>query len=115
MNWLSVSNEDQLLILHERSSDPLIGCVFIFKHSTRCSISVVAKDRLEKKWDLDQLKFPIYYLDVLNSRAVSNQVAEQYGIEHQSPQLLLIKDGKCISSASHSEVSVEMIHKVLNS
>lgn len=52
---------------------------------------------------------PSYYLDLLSYRAISNQLADMYGIEHQSPQVLLIKNEKCIYSASHNAINAEEV------
>ncbi|KAB2807379.1 bacillithiol system redox-active protein YtxJ [Phaeocystidibacter luteus] len=80
--------------------------VLIYKHSTRCFISTMAERRL-KDWDTGVL--PIYYLDLLRYRDVSNEVSRRYGIQHQSPQLLWIKGGKCVEHTSHHGVSSEEI------
>jgi bacillithiol system protein YtxJ len=74
----------------------------------------MAKDRLERKWTFDSEKVPSYYLDVLLSRNISNLIAEKYSIEHASPQVLIIKNGKCIYSASHSEIFFESLLGVIN-
>ncbi len=77
----------------------------IFKHSTRCSISVLAKNRLEKFAGSDKLTF--HYLDLLNHRSLSNEIAERFGVEHASPQILLIRKGECIYDESHHAITVE--------
>lgn len=78
----------------------------IFKHSTRCSISSMAKNRLEKEWKFD---FPIYYLDLLQHRDVSNYIASVSKIEHQSPQLIVFQSGETIYNASHNFIYVDDI------
>lgn len=111
MKWLNLTNEDHLISLNALSFKlPMV----ILKHSTRCSISCMAKDRLERKWMFDPEKVPSYYLDVLMSRNVSNLVAEKYDIEHASPQVLIIHNGECIYSASHSEISFESLKDLIN-
>lgn len=80
----------------------------IFKHSTRCSVSTMAKRGLDM--DLKQAygqQFDIYYLDLIAYRNVSNNIATRYNVEHESPQILVIKNGKCVFDASHSDVSLE--------
>jgi bacillithiol system protein YtxJ len=74
----------------------------------------MAKDRLERKWTFDPEKVPSYYLDVLLSRNISNLIAQKYNIEHASPQVLIIENGKCIYSASHSEISFESLFGIIN-
>lgn len=79
----------------------------IFKHSTRCSVSSMAKRGLDMELrQTPNTAFDIYYLDLIRYRAISNQIATRYGIQHESPQLLVIKDGKCIYHASHDGVSL---------
>ncbi|HLP49635.1 MAG TPA: bacillithiol system redox-active protein YtxJ [Chitinophagales bacterium] len=79
----------------------------IFKHSTRCGVSSMAKRGLDMELrQPDGTAFDIYYLDLIQYRAVSNHIATRYGIQHESPQLLVIKDGRCIYHASHDDVSL---------
>jgi bacillithiol system protein YtxJ len=106
MLWHNLTDISQLNdIQHlskEQSSNGLT--VLLFKHSTRCSISSMALSRLESKWkDDDQI--PTYFLDLLNHRDISNEIEHLYGIEHASPQVLLIKNGVCVYHASHSAIS----------
>ncbi len=80
----------------------------IFKHSTRCSVSSMAKRGLDM--DLKQAgkaAFDIYYLDLIQYRDISNQIATRYHIQHESPQLLVIKNGQCIFNASHDDVALQ--------
>lgn len=111
MNWLSLSAEEQLVEIQKRSYDADVKGIVLFKHSTRCGISSMAKSRLERYGDLDA---PAYYLDLLQYRTISNEIARTYGIEHQSPQILVIRNGKCIYTASHSEIDFQSIQDVLN-
>ncbi|HLP20782.1 MAG TPA: bacillithiol system redox-active protein YtxJ [Chitinophagales bacterium] len=79
----------------------------IFKHSTRCSVSSMAKRGLDA--DLRQTNrtdFDIYYLDLLNYRDVSNQIATRYGVQHQSPQILVIRNGQSVFDAAQEDVSL---------
>ncbi len=82
--------------------------VLVFKHSTRCSISIMALDRINRNWKPGtEEHFTPWYLDLLNYREISNRIASDTGVEHQSPQLLLIKDGKCIKAESHQAIRLE--------
>jgi bacillithiol system protein YtxJ len=114
MNWLVVSGEDQLKAILNSSFEPEVACVIIFKHSPRCSISVVAKDRLERKWQLSDKIYPVYYIDVLSQRGLSQLVASEYDVVHESPQILLIRNGKCVYSASHTEIAYDQIQAFFN-
>lgn len=106
MLWHKLNDISQLQdIIHltkEQSANGLT--VLIFKHSTRCSISSMALSRLETRW-VDNEKIPTYYLDLLNHRDISNEIAEVFAVEHASPQVLLIKNGVCIYNASHTDIS----------
>lgn len=109
MNWLPFESESDLeSIIQESFNNP----VAIFKHSTRCSISSVAKMRLSSSWDFDD-DLPIYYLDLLSYRELSNLVAQNFNIEHQSPQLIVLKKGESIYSDSHLSISVNDIKEAL--
>jgi len=98
--WLALTAPEQLTeIVRESQQHP----VLIFKHSTTCSISAAAKSKLERQWPEARLPADtaLYYLDLLSYRPLSGQVAEQFGIAHESPQLLLIEGGVCRYHASH--------------
>ena len=88
--------------------------VVIFKHSISCGISGLAKHNLEKDWNFDTTSLDFYYLDLLSHRPVSNLVAEAFDVVHQSPQILVIKDGKSVFDTSHHLVNVESIEKALS-
>ncbi len=104
MNWISLNQESQLGEIKEQSkTKPQL----IFKHSTRCSISSVAKNRLERSAVPDNIDF--YFLDLIKDRAISNKVAEEFDVFHESPQVLLIKNGECVYDESHSGISMDEI------
>jgi bacillithiol system protein YtxJ len=106
MKWIHLSDEEQLNEIISRSQHkPQV----IFKHSSRCSISSVALQRLQKAQQPDGLDF--IFLDLLAHRPLSNKVAETFGVHHESPQILLIKDGKCIFDESHLGISMNDIVK----
>ena len=86
--------------------------VLLFKHSTRCSISSMALSRLESKWQDDD-KIPAYFLDLLNHRDISNEIAIKFSVVHQSPQLLIISKEKCIYNTSHSDIDAGIIKNYL--
>jgi bacillithiol system protein YtxJ len=104
MNWLSLTSEKQLEEIDKLSYSPEIKGILLFKHSRRCSISSMALNRLERSLKVSD-SLPIYLLDLLDYRSVSQQIAERYCVEHQSPQILLIKNGMCIYTASHSNIN----------
>jgi len=102
MNWKALDSAEQL---NDIKKQP--GYSIIFKHSTRCSISMMAKRRFELDWDQFPENFPLYFLDLIKYREISGKVAEDFQVHHESPQLLLIKDGECILDQSHGAISVE--------
>ena len=102
MNWISLESADQLNgIKHHQ------GYCIIYKHSTRCSISLMAKRRIEMDAAEVPDNLPVYFLDLIKHRDISNQIAQDFHVHHESPQLLLIKDGECILDQSHSSISIE--------
>ncbi|WP_046246894.1 bacillithiol system redox-active protein YtxJ [Hymenobacter terrenus] len=108
--WLPLTQPEQLADLAQASHEqPLL----IFKHSTTCSISAAAKSKIERQWPDSGLDLPIYYLDLLRFRPLSAQVAEQFGIRHESPQLLLIQDGECRYDASHMGIRLSDVKAVV--
>ncbi len=104
MNWKEFTSEDGLVEITKLSAQkPQV----IFKHSTRCSISSMAKSRLERAETPEGIDFN--YLDLIAHRAISTKIAENFDVEHASPQVLIIKDGKCIYDESHNAISMDEI------
>jgi len=101
--WINLTTEEELQAAIAKSNEKPVA---LFKHSTRCSISSMAKGRLERSWNLSEY-VDIYYLDLIAYRHVSNAIASRLGVVHQSPQLILVKDGKAEYNSSHNEISVE--------
>src|SRR5690606_28995541 len=94
MNWNKLTQADQIQEIKVLSEEKP---VLIFKHSTRCSISSMSLDRLLRKWqDSDAEKVTPYYLDLIASREVSDLVGREFRVPHESPQVLLIKNGEAI-------------------
>ncbi len=104
MNWIALTDSDQLDEIREQSKH---RPVVIFKHSTRCSISTMAKNRLEREKPVDNVSF--YYLDLLRYRPISNKVAEEFHVHHESPQVLLIKNGECTYEETHNGINMQEI------
>lgn len=108
MNWLNLSSIETINKLVE---DSFTRDIIIFKHSITCGISHSALLRLESSWDQD--KIDCYLLDIKSNRDISDQVAAQFAVHHESPQLLLIRKGECIYDASHFDISVSEIKETL--
>ena len=104
MNWIPLTTDTQLQQLAAFSATkPQV----IYKHSTRCGISTIAKSRLERKHPPADIDF--YFLDLIAHRSLSNAIAERFKIHHESPQVLLIKNGICVYNESHSGISMDDI------
>ena len=102
MKWIPLESEQQLLDIKSSKQFSLI-----FKHSTRCSISMMTKKRFELDWEALPEDLNLYFLDLIRYREISTSIAEIFAVHHQSPQLLLIKDGQCIYETSHGEISAD--------
>ncbi len=111
MNWITLSDLGQLNEIIETSIEKP---VLIFKHSTRCSLSRMALKQFENEYDVSENVANAYFLDLLNHRDISNQIAKQFSVEHQSPQLILIKNGKATYSVTHSDIDANNLKKNLN-
>lgn len=99
--WKHISSISHLDEIDKRSEEKP---VVLFKHSTRCSISAMSLSRFERSYEGDAT-FEPYFLDLIANREVSNTIAERYGIRHESPQTILIKNGKAVFDASHMSIS----------
>src|SRR5688572_21820556 len=103
MNWCILTSTEQLDQIREESDK---HPVLIFKHSTRCGISRTALDRLERNWDVNQMdRVKTYFLDLLSHRDVSNEVANRFDVEHESPQLIIVEKGKAIVNKTHLAIN----------
>ena len=104
MNWIEITNEAQLSEVKNLSNTkPQL----IFKHSTRCPTSSMAKSRLESGTFPEGIDF--YYLDLIKHRNISRKIADEFDVSHQSPQVLLIKNGECVYDESHSGITMDEI------
>lgn len=90
------------------------GGAIIFKHSTRCVISAMAWDRLQRDWDEQVGDLPVYYLDLIRYRTTTKEVARHYGVDHESPQLIFIRDGVVQYQTSHNGINVKEIKELVN-
>lgn len=107
MEWRQLTDLGQLNEIVDLSNEK---AVLIFKHSTRCSISRYALKQFENEFDLEE-KITPYFLDLLNHRDVSNEIANRFDVFHQSPQILLIKQGKAIFSTSHDDIDAKFLER----
>lgn len=110
VGWEHLTEASQLeSILEESKTKP----VLIYKHSTRCGISSMALDRLERSWDEEGKAIKPYFLDLIAYRNISNIVAEMFNVYHQSPQIIVIKDGKAVFDESHMGISFQAVKSAI--
>ncbi|MDG1333847.1 MAG: bacillithiol system redox-active protein YtxJ [Crocinitomicaceae bacterium] len=100
--WERLTSVDQLKEVIASSSEKP---VLLFKHSTRCSISSMALNSFQHGWEGTPEEIDIYYLDLLNYRDVSNAMALETGVIHQSPQVIVLKNNEVVYTATHSSIS----------
>ncbi len=104
MNWITLNNISQLTDIQQQSHE---RAQVIFKHSTRCSISSMVLKRLEREGKPENMDF--YFLDLIKFRDISNKVSEVFNVYHESPQILLIKNGECIYDESHYAITIDAL------
>lgn len=106
MEWNDLTELKQLdAIASESAQTPVI----IFKHSTRCPVSRMALNTFEREYDIAEGEAKPYFLDLLQHRDISNEIASRFKVEHQSPQLILIKEGKAMYDASHDSIDAATV------
>jgi bacillithiol system protein YtxJ len=108
MNWINITTAQQIDDIKAAT-----GYSIIFKHSTRCPISMMAKRKFELDGKLFDETTPLYFLDLIKYRDLSKAIAEVFNVQHESPQLLLVKDGECVLDQSHSSISAEEVVEVM--
>lgn len=107
MNWKKLESIADLEAALEASNDQAIA---LFKHSTRCPVSSMAKRLVERDWNLN---IDAYFLDLIAYREVSNAIAERLKVQHQSPQMIVVKNGASIYDASHESIQVAAMAEAL--
>lgn len=111
MNWNTLDSVEQL---EEIKAESFEKPVLLFKHSTTCSISNMALNRMERNYDQAKVgDLKPYYLDLLSFRDISKKIAELFEVEHESPQAIVVSNGEAIYDASHYDISfAEIAEKV---
>lgn len=100
--WINLNSMEQLDGIVEKSKTKP---QFIFKHSTRCGISRMVISRFKNDYQISGNEADLYYLDLLDYRAISNAIADRFQVMHQSPQLVIIKNGVAVAHESHSGIN----------
>lgn len=109
MDWIALTSINELEQI-KTSTTPVV----IFKHSTRCPVSSMAKRNFELEASLLPDHIPAYYLDLIKYREISNQIAEQWDVHHESPQVLVIFNNKCTYNASHGDIEMAEVVEAIN-
>lgn len=99
--------------LNKAQQDSHIKTVVLFKHSTRCSISRFVLKNFENTVTIPEEEMDFYFLDLIEYRSVSNEIAERFNVIHQSPQLIIIKKGEAVYDASHESIEAEILNQYL--
>ena len=102
LSWTPLISVEEINTIKEISINKSI---LIFKHSTRCGISRMVIKEFESLFNEENKQLKVYYLDLLNFREVSSKLSEVFQVIHQSPQLLVIKNGISIYNESHYEIT----------
>ena len=102
VNWIPLTDMKQLEEIKKTSIKEPIA---IFKHSTRCGISSMVINRFQESFTEDMKHIKVYYLDLLSYRNISDEVGYTFQVMHQSPQLLIIKNGEAVAHASHYTIN----------
>lgn len=100
--------------LEEINNTSFAKPVAIFKHSTRCSISRMSWNQFQKHYTISAEKMELYYLDLIAHRDISNAIATLYNVEHQSPQIIIIKDGVALFHTSHESIDAKDLEEFAN-
>ncbi len=108
--WNVLSSMDQLEEIKEQSKSQPVA---IFKHSTRCGISRMVMRQFESNYSLNDTQLKLYYLDLLNYRSISDEVGYAFQVMHQSPQLIVIKNGTAVAHASHHGIQANELEKFI--
>lgn len=100
--WIALESMDQLDTIVEKSKTRPQA---IFKHSTRCGVSRMVIAQFKKEYSLTDEQLDLYYLDLIAHRDISNEIANRFGVVHESPQLVVIKNGIVVKYASHGGIT----------
>ena len=100
--WIPLSDLQQLKFIKDKSKTKT---QVIFKHSTRCGISRMVMNQFVASYELTEKDLDLYYLDLLSFREVSNEVGYAFQVMHQSPQIVIVKNGVAVANASHGAIN----------
>jgi bacillithiol system protein YtxJ len=110
MDWTKIDSTEQLAEAIASSTEKP---ALFFKHSTRCSISSMALNRFEQNYSAEDSRCNLYFIDLIAHRDISNAIADQLSVQHQSPQVILLNNHQVIHTASHSGIDVQEIERLI--
>jgi bacillithiol system protein YtxJ len=87
--------------------------VILFKHSTRCSVSRFVLKQFENTYAIGSDVAELYFLDLIEYRAISDEIATRFGVTHQSPQMIVLKDGRQVYNSSHEHIDANSLEQVI--
>jgi bacillithiol system protein YtxJ len=102
LQWIQLNSINQLNKIKDKSTNKT---QIIFKHSTRCGTSRMVLKQFERNYIFSENEIDIYYLDLITYRDVSNKIESQFNVFHESPQLLVVKNGVVVAHSSHGAIN----------
>ncbi len=111
MNWIKADSIDKINEIKALSGSEK---VLIFKFSTKCSISYVVRSLLEREWNEGEMQMKTYFVDVISNRELSDKIENEFGVTHETPQAIILKDSKPVFTASHGKVIFSELRKYAN-
>jgi len=108
--WNRLTSVDQLIEIEKESFHQSIA---IFKHSTRCGTSSMALRQFERQFEIDNANVKLYFLDLLSFRDISNEIAIRFQVFHQSPQLIVLKEGNTVHHSSHHQIDAGLLNNLV--
>ncbi|WP_339698431.1 bacillithiol system redox-active protein YtxJ [uncultured Marixanthomonas sp.] len=108
--WHVLSTMEQLEEIIEESKNKPVA---VFKHSTRCGISRMVLKQFEKNYDLSDDQLKLYFLDLLQNRDISGEIANRFKVQHESPQMIVLKDGEVVHHDSHQGIDAEHLERFI--
>ena len=106
--WNRLTSVNQLIEIEKESFHQPIA---IFKHSTRCGTSSMALRQFESQFEADNTSVKLYFLDLLSFKDISNEIAIRFQVFHESPQLIVLKDGNTIHHSSHHQIDAGLLEQ----
>ena len=106
--WNRLTSVNQLIEIEKESFHQPIA---IFKHSTRCGTSSMALRQFESQFETDNTSVKLYFLDLLSFKDISNEISIRFQVFHESPQLIVLKDGNTIHHSSHHQIDAGLLEQ----